>query len=201
MIYGYMRVSSKDQNEERQLIALTEARVHPGNIVLDKMSGKNFDRPGWESLMGRLKRDDTLVIKSLDRMGRSYAEIQEQWRILTKEKGVDVVILDMPILDTRRDKNLIGTVIADIVLQLLAYVAENERTAIKARQAEGIAAAKEKGVRFGRPAGPRPEGWYQIGTLAMEHQITWKKATEYSGVPPSTLRYWVMQERKKGGRL
>ena len=190
MIYGYMRVSSKDQNEERQLIALTEARVHPDNIVLDKMSGKNFARPGWESLMAKLKRGDTLMIKSLDRMGRSYAEIQEQWRILTKEKGVDVVILDMPILDTRRDKNLLGTVIADIVLQLLAYVAENERVAIKTRQEEGIAAAKARGVRFGRPAGPRPEGWYQIADSAVNHRMTWAKAVKYSGVPASTLRYW-----------
>ena len=187
MIYGYMRVSSKDQNEERQLIALTEARVHPDNIVLDKMSGKSFARPGWESLMGRLKRDDTLVIKSLDRMGRSYAEIQEQWRLLTQEKGVDICVLDMPLLDTRQGKDLMGTFIADLVLQILSFVAQNERENIRKRQAEGIAAAKARGVKFGRPTIPLPDNFYAVHKAWRGKKITLRQAAKACGMPEGTF--------------
>ena len=149
--YGYIRVSSRDQNEDRQLIALTEVGVPQKNIYLDKQSGKDFNRPQYKKLLRKLKKDDLLFIKSIDRLGRNYVEILEQWRILTKEKGVDIVVLDMPLLDTRRGKDLMGTFLSDIVLQVLSFVAENERVNIRQRQAEGIAAAKARGVRFGRP--------------------------------------------------
>lgn len=149
-IYGYVRVSTKDQNEDRQMIALRELAVPERNIFIDKQSGKDFERPQYKRLVRRLKKDDLLYIKSIDRLGRNYVEIQEQWRVLTKEKGVDVVVIDMPLLDTRRGKDLMGTFLSDIVLQVLSFVAENERTNIRQRQAEGIAAAKAKGVRFGR---------------------------------------------------
>ena len=147
--YGYIRVSSADQNEDRQRIALNQLNV-PMKIFTEKQSGKNFNRPEYKKLLKKLKAGDVLYIKSIDRLGRNYEEIQNQWRTLTKQKGVDIVVLDMPLLDTRQQKNLMGTFIADIVLQLLAFVAENERTNIKVRQAEGIAAAKAKGVQFGR---------------------------------------------------
>ena len=153
-IYGYIRVSSHDQNEDRQLIALKEVGVPEKNIYLDKQSGKDFNRPQYKKLLRKMKKDDLLYIKSIDRLGRNYEEILQQWRVLTKEKGIDIVLLDMPLLDTRRGKDLMGTFLSDIVLQVLSFVAENERTNIKQRQAEGIAAAKAKGVRFGRP--PRP---------------------------------------------
>ena len=150
MTYGYIRVSSRDQNEDRQLAAL-KAWVTPENIYMDKQSGKDFNRPQYKKLVRRLKKDDLLYIKSIDRLGRNYEEIQNQWRILTKEKGIDIVVLDMPLLDTRRGKDLMGTFLSDIVLQVLSFVAENERTNIRQRQAEGIEAAKARGVRFGRP--------------------------------------------------
>ena len=150
--YGYIRVSSADQNEDRQRIALNQLNV-PMKIFTEKQSGKNFNRPEYKKLLKKLKAGDVLYIKSIDRLGRNYEEIQNQWRTLTKQKGVDIVVLDMPLLDTRQQKNLMGTFIADIVLQLLAFVAENERTNIKVRQAEGIAAAKAKGVQFGRKHG------------------------------------------------
>ena len=155
--YGYIRVSSREQNEDRQLIALREVSVPEQNIFMDKQSGKDFDRPQYKKLIRRLKPDDLLYVKSIDRLGRNYKEIQDQWRVLTKEKGVDIVVLDMPILDTRRGKDLMGTFLSDIVLQVLSFVAESERSSIRQRQAEGIAAAKAKGVRFGRPAKPLPE--------------------------------------------
>lgn len=159
-IYGYIRVSSKDQNEDRQLIALNEVGVERKNVYLDKKSGKDFDRPQYKKLLRKLKKDDLLYIKSIDRLGRNYEEILQQWRILTKEKGIDIVVLDMPLLDTRRGKDLMGTFLSDIVLQVLSFVAENERTNIKQRQAEGIAAAKAKGVKFGRPPLPLPDNFY-----------------------------------------
>ena len=161
-IYGYIRVSSKDQNEDRQLIALNEVGVERKNIYLDKKSGKDFDRPQYKKLLRKLKKDDLLYIKSIDRLGRSYEEILQQWRILTKEKGIDIVVLDMPLLDTRRGKDLMGTFLSDIVLQVLSFVAENERTNIKQRQAESIAAAKAKGVKFGRPPLPLPDNFYEV---------------------------------------
>ena len=147
--YGYIRVSTREQNEDRQLIALREMSVPEKNIFMDKQSGKDFDRPAYKRLLRKLKKDDLLYIKSIDRLGRNYLEIQEQWRAITKDKGVDIVVLDMPLLDTRRGKDLVGTFLADIVLQVLSFVAENERTNIRQRQAEGIAAAKARGVGGG----------------------------------------------------
>ena len=149
-IYGYVRVSSTDQNEDRQLIALNERSVPNKNIYVDKKSGKDFDRPNYRRMLKRIKCGDLLYVLSIDRLGRNYEEIQQQWRVITKEMGVDVCVIDMPLLDTRQGKDLMGTFIADLVLQILSFVAENERANIKKRQAEGIAAAKAKGIRFGR---------------------------------------------------
>lgn len=149
--YGYVRVSSIDQNEDRQIIAMQQAGVPANCIYTDKQSGKDFNRPHYKRLIKRLREGDVLYILSIDRLGRNYEEIQNQWRIITKEKKVDIVVIDMPLLDTRRDKNLLGTFISDMVLQLLSFVAENERENIRSRQAAGIAAAKAKGVKFGRP--------------------------------------------------
>ena len=146
--YGYIRVSTREQNEDRQVIALRGAGIPEKNIYMDKQSGKDFNRPQYKKLLRKLKKDDLLYIKSIDRLGRNYAEILEQWRILTKDKGIDIVVLDMPLLDTRRGKDLMGTFLSDIVLQVLSFVAENERTNIRQRQAEGIAAAKAKGVKI-----------------------------------------------------
>lgn len=143
--YGYIRVSSRDQNEDRQLVALREMTILEKNIFIDKQSGKDFNRPQYKRLIRKIKKDDLLYIKSIDRLGRNYEEILEQWRILTKEKGIDIVVLDMPLLDTRRGKDLMGTFLSDIVLQVLSFVAENERSNIRQRQAEGIAAAKARG--------------------------------------------------------
>ena len=161
-IYGYVRVSSRDQNEDRQIIAMSEAGVPEKHIFLDKQSGKNFDRPQYLKMFKKLKQGDLLYIVSIDRLGRDYEEIQNQWRILTKEKGIDIVVLDMPLLDTRRGKDLVGTFLSDIVLQVLSFVAENERNNIRQRQAEGIRAAKKRGVKFGRPAIPLPENFEEI---------------------------------------
>lgn len=161
-IYGYIRVSSTDQNEDRQLIALTEIGVPEKNIFMDKQSGKNFDRPQYQKLAKKLKSGDLLYILSIDRLGRNYEEIQNQWRILTKEKGVDICVLDMPLLDTRQGKDLMGTFIADLVLQILSFVAQSERENIRKRQEQGIAAAKAKGVRFGRPEKPVPDNFGKL---------------------------------------
>ena len=161
-VYGYVRVSTKDQNEDRQLIALQEMSIPEKNIFVDKQSGKDFKRPMYKRMLRKIKKDDLLYVKSIDRLGRNYAEILEQWRILTKEKGIDIVVLDMPLLDTRRGKDLMGTFLSDIVLQVLSFVAENERTNIRQRQAEGIAAAKMRGVRFGRPPSPLPTNFHEI---------------------------------------
>ena len=150
MIYGYIRVSTKEQNENRQLIALGEMAVPEANLFIDKQSGKDFQRPQYKKLVRKLKKDDLLYIKSIDRLGRDYVEILEQWRILTKEKKIDIVVLDMPLLDTRKGKDLMGTFIADLVLALLSYVSENERHNIRSRQKEGIEAAKRKGTHLGR---------------------------------------------------
>ena len=158
-IYGYVSVSSQEQNEDRQLIAMSEAGVERANIFIDKQSGKDFDRPNYKRLIKRLRPGDTLIIKSIDRLGRNYEEIQNQWRIITKDKGVDMVVIDMPLLDTRNHKNLLGTFISDLVLQLLSFISENERTTIRQRQAEGIAAAKNRGIRFGRPTKEAPQNF------------------------------------------
>lgn len=161
-IYGYVRVSSSDQNEERQIIELSKRGVVLKNIYIDKQSGKNFDRPQYIKLVKKLKHGDLLYILSIDRLGRNYLEIQEQWRVLTKDKGVDICIIDMPLLDTRKGKDLMGTFIADLVLQILSFVAQNERENIKKRQAQGIAAAKARGVKFGRPEIIPPDNFEQL---------------------------------------
>ncbi len=160
--YGYVRVSSLDQNEDRQMIELQRKNIPERNIYMDKLSGKNFERPAYKRLFKKLKQGDLLYIMSIDRLGRNYVEIQEQWRILTKEKGIDIVVLDMPLLDTRTGKDLMGTFISDLVLQILSFVAQNERENIKKRQAQGIAAAKARGVRFGRPEKPVPDNFGEI---------------------------------------
>ena len=189
MIYGYIRVSTREQNEDRQLIALREMVVPEANLFIDKQSGKDFQRPQYKKLVRKLKKDDLLYIKSIDRLGRNYEEIQNQWRILTKEKGVDIVVLDMPLLDTRRGKDLMGTFLSDIVLQVLSFVAENERTNIRQRQAEGIAAAKARGVRFGRPPRPLPENYHSAYQRWKAGAITGTAAARECGMPLSTFRY------------
>ncbi len=186
-IYGYIRVSSKDQNEDRQLIALKEVGVERQNIYLDKKSGKDFDRPQYKRLLKKLKKDDLLYIKSIDRLGRNYEEIFQQWRTLTKEKGVDIVVLDIPLLDTRRGKDLMGTFMSDIVLQVLSFVAENERTNIQQRQAEGIAVAKEKGVKFGRPPLPLPDNFHEVHKAWRNKKLTLKEAAEACQMPVGTF--------------
>ena len=160
--YGYVRVSSLDQNEDIQMIELQKKQIPEKNIYMDKLSGKNFERPGYKKLFKKLKQGDLLYIMSIDRLGRNYVEIQEQWRTLTKEKGIDIVVFDMPLLDTRTGKDLMGTFISDLVLQILSFVAQNERENIKKRQAQGIAAAKAKGVKFGRPEKPIPDNFGDI---------------------------------------
>ena len=186
-VYGYIRVSSRDQNEDRQLIALKEVGVADRNIYLDKQSGKDFNRPQYKKLLRKLKKNDLLYIKSIDRLGRNYEEILEQWRVLTKEKGIDIVVLDMPLLDTRRGKDLMGTFLSDIVLQVLSFVAENERTNIRQRQAEGIAAAKAKGVKFGRPPLPLPDNFYEIHKDWRAKKITLKQAANACNMPVGTF--------------
>ena len=188
MMYGYIRVSTKDQHEDRQMIAMQEFGVSEKHIYMDKLSGKDFDRPQYKRLLRRLKGGDTLVVKSIDRLGRDYSEIQNQWRIITKEKKANIVVLDMPLLDTRqKGRDLTGTFIADLVLQILSYVAQVERENIKQRQAEGIAAAKAKGVRFGREKMPIPEEFYALRTRYREGSITARAAARELGVAHSTF--------------
>ena len=186
-VYGYIRVSSKDQKEDRQQIALKEVGVESQNIYVDKQSGKDFNRPQYKKMLRKLKKDDLLYIKSIDRLGRNYEEILQQWRILTKEKGVDIVVLDMPLLDTRRGKDLMGTFLSDIVLQVLSFVAENERTNIKQRQAEGIAAAKAQGIKFGRPPLPLPDNFFEVHKAWRSKKITLKQAAEACNMPVGTF--------------
>ena len=186
-VYGYIRVSSKDQKEDRQQIALKEVGVERQNIYVDKQSGKDFNRPQYKKMLRKLKKDDLLYIKSIDRLGRNYEEILQQWRILTKEKGVDIVVLDMPLLDTRRGKDLMGTFLSDIVLQVLSFVAENERTNIRQRQAEGIAAAKAQGIKFGRPPLPLPDNFYEVHKAWRSKKITLKQAAEACNMPVGTF--------------
>ena len=188
-IYGYIRVSSRDQSEDRQLIAMREIDVPEKNIYMDKQSGKDFERPQYKKLVRKLKRDDLLYIKSIDRLGRNYEEIQNQWRFLTKDKGVDICVIDIPLLDTRRGKDLVGTFLSDIVLQVLSFVAENERINIRQRQAEGIAAAKARGVRFGRPPRPLPENYHSAYQRWKAGKITGTAAARECGMPLSTFRY------------
>ncbi len=174
--YGYVRVSSTDQNEDRQIIALHQVGVDDRSIFIDKQSGKDFNRPQYKKLLSEMQKDDLLYIKSIDRLGRNYEEIQKQWRLLTKEKGVDICVIDMPLLDTRRGKDLVGTFLSDIVLQVLSFVAENERQNIRQRQAEGIAAARERGVHLGRPAIEPPSNFEKIVKNWEQKEITMDEA-------------------------
>ena len=189
MIYGYIRVSTREQNEDRQLVALRELSIEEDNLFVDKQSGKDFERPRYRQIVRKLKKDDLLYVKSIDRLGRNYGEILEQWRILTKEKGIDIVVLDMPLLDTRRGKDLMGTFLSDIVLQVLSFVAENERANIRQRQAEGIAAAKARGVRFGRPPRPLPDSYHSAYHRWKAGAITGTAAAKECGMALSTFRY------------
>ena len=192
--YGYVRVSSRDQNEARQLVAMKEFGVPDDNIFMDKQSGKDFNRPSYARLMKKLKPGDVLVVKSIDRLGRNYDEILEQWRIITKEKQAAIVVLDMPLLDTRSNRDLTGTLIADIVLQLLSYVAETERAFIRQRQAEGIAAAKARGQRFGRPAKDRGEEYEACVTQWKEGTLSAAQASRRLGVSHNTFLKWARAE-------
>ena len=185
--YGYVRVSSTDQNEDRQMIALSEYNIPKKNIYMDKQSGKDFDRPQYKKLTRKLKSGDLLYIMSIDRLGRNYEEIQKQWRILTKDIGIDICVLDMPLLDTRQGKDLMGTFIADLVLQILSFAAQNERENIKKRQADGIAAAKTRGVKFGRPDISAPYDFADIVNRWEKGTITLKKALKICGMSRSTF--------------
>lgn len=193
--YGYVRVSTREQNEDRQMIALNNLCVPKKNIFMDKQSGKDFDRPMYQQLLSKLQQDDLLYIKSIDRLGRNYEEILEQWRILTKEKKVDIAVLDMPLLDTRRGKDLMGTFLSDIVLQVLSFVAENERKNIRQRQREGIEAAKMRGVRFGRPENPLPENFEQIYEKWVRQEIGGKEAATLCGM--STTSFYRRANQRK----
>ena len=189
MEYGYIRVSSKEQNEARQLDALHEQGIEDSNIFMDKQSGKDFNRPRYKTLYRKLKKGDVLYIKSIDRMGRNYDEIIQEWRRITRFREADIVVLDMPLLDTRRGKDLMGTFLSDIVLQVLSFVAENERSNIRQRQAEGIAAAKARGVKFGRPPKPLPESFHAVYQRWKNGKITGTKAAEECNMPITTFRY------------
>ena len=199
-IYGYVRVSSADQNEERQLVALREKNVPESRIFMDKQSGKDFDRPQYKKLVRKLKTGDLLYILSIDRLGRNYEEIQNQWRILTKEKGVDIVVLDMPLLDTRQGKDLMGTFIADLVLQILSFVAQNERENIKKRQAQGIAAAKAQGIKFGRPEKEVPVDFGKIVREWEQKRLPLSEAVKQCNMSEATfyrrLREYRLTKRK-----
>lgn len=186
-IYGYIRVSSKDQNEDRQLIALHGKGVKDDHIYIDKKSGKDFNHPQYKKLVKKLKPDDLLIIQSIDRLGRNYEKVQNQWRVLTKKKEVDICVIDMPLLDTRQGKDLMGTFIADLVLQILSFVAQNEREYIRKRQAEGIAAAKAKGVKFGRKPIPLPENFYEVHQAWRSKKLTLKQAASACNMPVGTF--------------
>ena len=186
-IFGYVRISSTDQNEDRQMIALRQAGVPDENIYMDKMSGKDFNRPQYKKMVKRMKQGDLLYVLSIDRLGRNYDEIQHQWRILTKEIGIDVCVIDMPLLDTRRSKDLLGTFVADLVLQVLSFAAHNERDNIRKRQAEGIAAAKARGVHMGRPVINAPPDFDQIVKLWEKKEITMEEAMKRCGLSETTF--------------
>ena len=193
MEYGYIRVSTREQNEQRQLIAMQEFGISENRIYMDKQSGKDFERKNYKKMVRRLKKDDTLVVKSIDRLGRNYEEILEQWRIITKEKQAAIVVLDMPLLDTRQNRDLTGTLIADIVLQLLSYVAQTEREFIRQRQAEGIAAAKRNGVKFGRKPMERPNGLESLKEQWLHGELSARAAAKQLGVTHSTFLRWVKE--------
>ena len=186
-IYGYARVSSLDQNEESQLIALRNKKVSPDNIFIDKQSGKDFERPHYQRMINRLRSGDLLYVQSIDRLGRNYEEIQQQWRLLTKEIGIDICVMDMPLLDTRNGKDLLGTFIADLVLQILSFVAQTERESIRERQKQGIAAARMRGVRLGRPMKKLPNDYKEVIIEWREKKITAETAAKKCGISISTL--------------
>ena len=186
-IYGYVRVSSTDQNEDRQIAALWDVQVPEKNIYMDKQSGKDFNRPNYKNLVGNLKAGDLLYILSIDRLGRNYEEIQEQWRTLTKEIGIDICVLDMPLLDTRNGKDLMGTFIADLVLQILSFTAQSERENIKKRQAQGIAAAKAKGIKFGRPEKSVPNDFSKIVKAWEQKKLTLAEVLKQCNISESTF--------------
>ena len=193
MKYGYVRVSTKEQNEQRQMIALRDFGIPDKHIFVDKQSGKDFERTNYKRMLRKVKCGDTIVIKSIDRLGRNYDDILAQWRILTKEKQVAIVVLDMPLLNTMQDRDLTGTLIADIVLQLLSYVAQTEREFIRQRQAEGIAAAKKQGVQFGRRPMERPATFDELSTLWQNHEISARAAAKQLGITHSTFLRWVKE--------
>lgn len=197
--YGYVRVSSKDQNEARQMVALRKEGIAEADIFIDKKSGKDFERPAYRKLLKRLRPGDLLVIKSIDRLGRNYDEIIRQWQLLTRDKEIDILVLDMPLLDTRQGKDLLGTFISDLVLQILSFVAENEREVIHQRQAEGIAAAKAKGVRFGRPERPLPDNFAKVYEDWKEGLITGTHAAAACQMPLTTFRRKAVRFEHGGG--
>lgn len=194
MEYGYIRVSTKEQNEQRQLIAMQEFGITGKQIYMDKQSGKDFERKNYKRLVRKLKNGDTLVIKSIDRLGRNYDEILEQWRLITKEKQAAIVVIDMPLLDTRQSRDLTGTLIADIVLQLLSYVAQTEREFIRQRQAEGIAAAKQQGVKFGRKPMERTATFYAVKECWLRKELSARNAAKQLGITHSTFLRWANEE-------
>lgn len=194
MEYGYVRVSTREQNEQRQMIALRDFGIADKRIFMDKQSGKDFERTNYKRMLRKVKSGDTIVIKSIDRLGRNYDEILEQWRIITKEKQVAIVVLDMPLLDTRQNRDLTGTLIADIVLQLLSYVAQTEREFIRQRQAEGIAAAKERGIKFGRKPMNRPERFELLKMQFANKEVSARTAAKQLGITHSTFLRWVNEE-------
>lgn len=199
-IYGYVRVSSTDQNEERQMVALAEAGVPEKNIFMDKQSGKSFDRPQYKKMVKKLKSGDLLYVLSIDRLGRNYEEIQNQWRVITKEIGTDICVLDMPLLDTRQGKDLMGTFIADLVLQILSFVAQSERENIKKRQEQGIAAAKAKGVRFGRPEIPLPDNFGKLVKDWEKKRISFEEVLKLCNMSEATFYRKLREYRiRKGG--
>jgi DNA invertase Pin-like site-specific DNA recombinase len=199
--YGYVRVSSTDQNEDRQTLAMNELAIPPSQIFVDKQSGKDFERLNWQRLIRRLKPGDLLYVKSIDRLGRNYDEIQRQWRALTKERGVDIAVIDMPLLDTRLNKDLMGTFIADLVLQILSFVAHTERDHIRKRQAEGIAAARMRGVRFGRPLKTAPANFNETVKRWERGKLTIEEALEQTGLTEATFYRRLRDLRAaKGGK-
>lgn len=193
--YAYIRVSTREQNEERQIIAMRDFGIEDTDMIIDKLSGKDFNRPGYRKLMKKLKPEDTLVVKSIDRLGRNYDEILEQWRIITKEKQVYIVVLDMPLLDTRTGRDLTGTLIADIVLQLLSYVAQTERDFIRQRQREGIEAAQAKGIHCGRAALEKPDNYSEIRERWRKGEVSGREASRLLGVSHNTFRSWMDKEK------
>lgn len=194
MEYGYVRVSTREQNEQRQVVALKEYGIAEKRIYMDKQSGKDFERPNYKRLIRKIKNGDTLVIKSIDRLGRNYDEILEQWRIITKEKQAAIVVLDMPLLDTKQNRDLTGTLIADIVLQLLSYVAQTEREFIRQRQAEGIAAAKARGVKFGRQAMERPLEYETMKVKWQHRELSARAAAKQLGITHGTFLRWIRED-------